>query len=192
MAVKKKAQKKTARKTARKSAKKAPTRKASAKKVKSKKVPPIPEGMHTIAPMFTFKDAGAAVAFYKAAFGAKELFRLNEPSGKIGHVEMMIGNSLIMMGEEYPDMGLYAAEHYEGVPVRMNVVVKDVDRAFQRAIDAGAEVTRPVGTQFYGWRSGNLKDPFGYHWMLGSQVEELSPKEMQKRWNKMFEDGDGK
>lgn len=164
-----------------------PKPKAPARKSKVKKVAPVPEGTHTVSPMFTFKDAVAAIAFYKAAFGAREIFRLNEPSGKLGHAEMMIGNSLIMMGEEYPSMNLYAPDHYDGVPMRMNVVVKDVDRAFQRAVDAGAEVTRAVETQFYGWRSGNLKDPFGYHWMLSSQVEEISPKEMQKRWNKMFE-----
>jgi PhnB protein len=174
MAAKKKAQKK---------------RPSPARKAKPKKVAPIPKGMHTVSPMFTFKNAGAALDFYKSAFGAKELYRLCEPSGKIGHAEMMIGNSLIMMGEEYPDMGLYAPERYEGVPIRMNIVVKDVDRAFKQAVSAGAEITRPVQNQFYGWRSGNLKDPFGYHWMISSQVENVSPKQMQKRWNKMFEEG---
>lgn len=180
-------------------AKKKPAKKRSAparkparnvsKKSKPKKVSTAPASPNTVSPMFTFKDAAAAVTFYKAAFGAKELFRLCEPSGKIGHVEMMIGNSLLMMGEEYPDMALYAPDRYEGVPVRMNIVVKDADRAFQRAIDAGAEATRKVETQFYGWRSGNLKDPFGYHWMISAEVEKVSPKEMQKRWNKMFEKG---
>ena len=165
-----------------------PARKA-AKKSKPKKVSAAPASPNTVSPMFAFKDAGAAVAFYKAAFGAKELFRLCEPSGKIGHVEMMIGNSLIMMGEEYPDMALYAADHYEGVPVRMNIVVKNADRAFQRALDAGATATRNVETQFYGWRSGNIKDPFGYHWMISAEVEKISPKQIQKRWNKIFESG---
>ena len=160
-----------------------------AAKKKTAKRCPAPEGTNTVSPMFTFKDAGAAIAFYKAAFGAKELFRLCEPGGKIGHVELMIGNSLIMMGEEYPDMALYAPDRYEGVPVRINIFEKDADRAFQRAIDAVAEATRKVETQFYGWRSGNLKDPFGYHWMVSAQVENVSPKEIQKRWNKMFEKG---
>ncbi len=160
-----------------------------AQKKKPKKVAPIPKGTHTVSPMFTFKDANAAIAFYKKAFGAKELFRLNEPSGKLGHAEIMIGNSLIMMGEEYPDMALYAADHYEGVPIRMNIVVKDVDAVFKQAVKAGAKATRPVQNQFYGWRSGNLKDPFGYHWMISTQVEVVTPKQMQKRWNKMFEEG---
>ncbi len=168
-----------------------PKRKTAARKAKSKpkNASAAPESTNTVSPMLTFKDAGAAVAFYKAAFGAKELYRLCEPSGKIGHVEMMIGNSLIMMGEEYPDMALYAPDHYEGVPLRMNIVVKDADRAFQRAIAAGATATRDVKTQFYGWRSGNLTDPFGYHWMVSAEVEKISPKVMQKRWNKMFEQG---
>src|SRR5690606_22725715 len=132
-----------------------------------------------------FRNAGAALAFYKEAFGGKELYRLCEPSGKIGHAEMMIGNSLFMLAEEYPDMRLYAADHYEGVPVRMNIAVKDVDQVFRRAVKAGAEVTRPVENQFYGWRSGNIKDPFGYHWIVSTQIEVLSPKQMQKRWDKI-------
>ncbi len=189
MAAKKKARKKRLQ-PARKSARKPAVRKAKAKK--AKKVAPVPVGMPSVTPMFTFKDAALAMAFYKEAFGAKELYRLCEPSGKIGHAEMMVGNSLLMLGEEYPDMALYAPDRYEGVPVRMNIIVKDVDRAFAKAVAAGAEVTRAVETQFYGWRSGNLKDPFGYHWMLSTQVEDVKPKEMQKRWNRLFESGAGK
>ncbi|MGE3333187.1 MAG: VOC family protein [Rhodospirillaceae bacterium] len=170
--------------------KKKPSRKSAARKTpvrKARKVDPIPKGMHTLTPMLTFKSAGAALAFYKDAFGGKELYRLCEPNGKIGHAEMMIGNSLIMLAEEYPDMALFAADHYGGIPMRLNLVVKDVDRTFECAVRAGAQATRPVKDQFYGWRSGNIKDPFGYHWMISTQIEDISPKEMQKRWNKMFE-----
>ncbi|MCA0199822.1 MAG: VOC family protein [Proteobacteria bacterium] len=142
--------------------------------------------MHSLTPMLTFKSAGAALAFYKEAFGAKELYRLTEPSGKIGHAEMMIGNSLIMLAEEYPDMALFAADHYGGIPMRVHIAVKDVDRTFQRAVQAGAQATRPVEDQFYGWRSGSIKDPFGYHWIISTRIERLSPKQMQKRWQKLF------
>jgi PhnB protein len=165
---------------------KSAARKAPARKAKAKKVDPIPKGMHTLTPSLSFKDAQAALKFYKEAFGGKELYRLCEPGGKIGHAEMMIGDSVIMMGEEYPSMSIYGAEHYGGSPVRLNIAVKDVDRAFKRAVDAGAEVARPVEDQFYGWRSGIVKDPFGYSWYISSQIEELSPKQMQKRWDKMM------
>lgn len=84
-------------------------------------------------------------------------------------------------------MALFAADHYGGIPMRLNLVVKDVDRTFEYAVRAGAQATRPVKDQFYGWRSGNIKDPFGYHWMISTQIEDISPKEMQRRWNKMFE-----
>lgn len=178
--------------TKKKSPKKRPSpkraqRKTPARKAKSRKADPIPKGMHSLTPMLTFKSAGAALAFYKEAFGARELYRLTEPSGKIGHAEMMIGNSLIMLAEEYPDMALFAADHYGGIPMRVHIAVKDVDRTFARAIQAGAQATRPVEDQFYGWRTGNLKDPFGYHWIISTQIENISPKEMQKRWNKLFE-----
>lgn len=183
MAAKKKSPKKRTQPPRKSAARKAPARKAK------KKVAPIPKGMHSLTPMLTFKSAGAALAFYKEAFGAKELYRLREPSGKIGHAEMRIGNSIIMLAEEYPDMALFAADHYGGIPMRINIAVKDVDRTFARAVHAGAQATRPVEDQFYGWRSGNIKDPFGYHWIISTQIEDVSPKEMQKRWNKMFENG---
>lgn len=180
MAAKKKA-KKVPPPASRKGVKKAPVRKA-----KAKKVPPIPKGIHTLTPMLTFKDAAAALKFYKDAFGAKELYRLTEPDGKIGHAEMMIGDSLVMLGEEYPSMSLYGAEHYNGTPIRLNVVVKDVDKSFDRAVKAGAEALRPVADQFYGWRSGIVKDPFGYSWYFSTQIEVVTPKQMQKRYDKLM------
>ncbi len=161
-------------------------RKPATRNGKAKKVDPIPKGMHTLTPALAVKDANAALKFYKEAFGAKELYRLSEPGGKIGHAEMMIGDSLIMLGEEYPDMKLFAADHYGGSPIRLNIAVKNVDKAFERAVAAGAEVARPVENQFYGWRSGIVKDPLGYHWFISSQIEEVSPKQMQKRWDKMM------
>jgi PhnB protein len=174
---------------AKKKARTKPSRKSAARKPvsnKSRKVDPIPKGMHTLTPALSFKDAGAALAFYKEAFGAKELYRLDTPDGKIGHAEMKIGDSVFMMGEEWPDLEVYSAEHYKGTPIRINIAVKDADKAFERAVAAGAEVVRPVEDQFYGWRSGNVRDPFGYYWMIGSQIEVVSPKQMQKRWQKMM------
>jgi PhnB protein len=182
------AKKKSARKRPQPSLKSAARKKAPGRKARAK-VDPIPKGMHSLTPMLIFKSAGAALAFYKEAFGGKELYRLCEPSGKIGHAEMMIGDSIIMLAEEYPDMALFAADHYGGIPIRINIAVKNVDRTFERAVQAGAQATRPVEDQFYGWRSGNIKDPFGYHWIISTQIEDVSPKEMQKRWNKMFEKG---
>jgi PhnB protein len=191
MAVKKKSARKTpARKTA---SRRAPAKKSSSKaksksktKPKPKKVPPIPKGMHSVTPGLVFKDANAALAFYRTAFGAKELYRLVEPAGRVGHAEMMIGDSLVMMSDEYPEIGIMSAEHYEGSPVRLSIVVKNPDAAFKRALDAGAVETRPLQNEFYGWRSGIVRDPFGYHWFITSQVEVVSPKQMQKRWNKML------
>ncbi len=184
MAAKKKPKKKTAQ-SARKPARATSGRKAHARR--AKRARSSSQSPHGLTPMLTFKSAGAALAFYKEAFGGKELYRLTEPSGKIGHAEMKIGNSIIMLAEEYPDMALFAADHYGGIPMRLHIAVKDVDRVFERAIQAGAQATRPVADQFYGWRSGNIKDPFGYHWIISTQVENVSPKEMQKRWKKMFE-----
>ncbi len=155
---------------------------------KAKKINPIPTGMHAITPSLVFKDAEAALKFYRAAFGAKELYRLTEPGGKIGHAEMMIGNSLIMIGEEYPDMKIYSAQHYKGSPVRMHIAVADADKIFKKAIAAGAKVGRPLTNEFYGWRTGVVQDPFGYYWSIGTQIEELTPKQMQKRWDKMMAD----
>lgn len=180
MAVKKKARKKVPAKR-RQAASKAPARKS-----KPKKVAPIPKGMHAVTPSLVFKDAKAALKFYTDAFGAKELYRLTEPDGKIGHAEMMIGDSLIMMGEEYAGMQIYSAEHYNGSPIRLHIAVKDVDRAFARAVAAGAETVRPLSNEFYGWRNGIVKDPFGYSWFIGAQIEKISPKQMQKRFDKML------
>jgi PhnB protein len=181
-----------ARKSARKSAKKSvrkPTRKAAAKSAKKsarRRVPPVPKGIHSVTPMLSFQDTAFAIQFYEKAFGAKELYRLTEPSGKVGHAEMKFGDSIVMMGDEYPDMAVLSAKTIGGSPIRLSLAFKSADVAFERAVRAGATVIRPLTDEFYGWRSGNVMDPFGYTWLIMSQIEVLSPREMQKRWTKML------
>lgn len=165
--------------SARKSSRKA-VRKARAG-ANPRKVDPIPKGMPTLAPGLVFEDAEAALAFYRDAFGAKELYRLTEPGGRIGHAEMKIGGALIMLSDAYPEMDIHSVQHYGGSPIRLNIAVKDTDKAFEKAVAAGAAVVRPPQNQFYGWRCGVVKDPFGYHWLINTQIEKVSPRRMQKR-----------
>lgn len=178
----KKAAKKIAKKSGRKSKVKA-TRKSVGK---ARKVAPIPKGFHTITASLCFQDAAFAMAFYENAFGAKELFRLTEPGGRIGHAEIKIGDSVIMLSDEYPELAILSAKTMNGSPIRLSLVVKNPDAAMQKAIAAGATLVRPLQDEFYGWRSGVVVDPFGYSWFITSQIEEVSPKEMQSRWMKML------
>lgn len=176
--------KKSAKKSVKKAAKK--TLKGSGRKAARAKVPPVPKGVHTITPSLCFEDAAFAIQFYEKAFGAKELFRLAEPSGKVGHAELRIGDSLLMVSDEYPEMAILSAKKHNGSPIRLSLTVKNADASMQRATAAGATVIRPLTDQFYGWRSGIVMDPFGYSWFIMSQIAKVSPKEMQKRWNKML------
>jgi PhnB protein len=185
MAAKRKA-KKPAKKAAKKSARKAvkkPPRKASRKS--AAKVPPVPKGYHTVAPSLAFQDAAFAMAFYENAFGAKELYRLTEPGGKVGHAEMKIGDSHIMISDEYPEMAVLSAKTLAGSPIRLNLIVKNADAFFNKAVSAGATVVRPMQEEFYGYRNGVVMDPFGYTWAIMSQVKVISPKTMQAQWSKM-------
>lgn len=161
-------------------------RKTAATRKKSRRVSPIPKGFHTVTVAMTVSDPDAALKFYVKAFGGKELYRLQEPSGKIGHAEIKIGDTVLMLGDEYPDMNIRGISHYGGSPIRLNLAVKDADTTFARAVDAGATIVRPIEDQFYGMRSGNLKDPFGFEWMVSTQIEVVSPREMQKRWDRMM------
>jgi PhnB protein len=161
--------------------------KARAKPVKARakpakrKVKPIPDGYHTETPYLTVDNAAAAIEFYKKAFGAKELFRMPGPGGKIGHAELQIGTSRIMLADESPEMGSRAPRTLGGSPVALMLYVPDVDTVFTRAVAAGAKETRPVKNQFYGDRSGNLDDPFGHKWIISTHIEDVPPKEMEKR-----------
>lgn len=142
---------------------------------------PIPEGFHTVTPHIVVKDPGAAIDFYKKAFGAEEICRMPGPDGKsVVHAEIKIGDSVIMMGAEYPGM-TQSPESLGGTPVTINLYVNDCDATFKRAVDAGASVTMPLADQFWGDRYGKLKDPFGHEWSIATHKEDLSPEEIGKR-----------
>ena len=143
-------------------------------------VKPIPDGYHSITPYLVVDDAKAAIDFYARAFGATEKFRL--PMGdRIGHAELQVGDSVVMLADEFPDMGHLGPRSRGGTTVSLLHYVDDVDSAFQTAIEAGASEKRPVENQFWGDRMGTLVDPFGHMWSLATTVEEVSPEEMQRR-----------
>ena len=143
-------------------------------------VQPIPEGYHSVTPYIIVDDADAAIDFYKRAFGAEELFRL--PMGdKIGHAEIKIGNSHVMLADEFPDMGHLGPKARGGTTVSLPIYVPDVDSAFRKAIEAGAKEERPIENQFWGDRMGSLSDPFGHKWSLGTHIEDVPENELESR-----------
>ena len=143
-------------------------------------VKPIPDGYHSVTPYLIIKGAADAIEFYKTAFGATELFRM-ENEGTIGHAEIKIGDSPIMLSDEHPQMGYLSPTTLGGTPVSIMIYVDDVDTIFKQAIGAGGEQQKAVQDQFYGDRSGTLKDPFGHVWHVATHVEDVSPQEMEKR-----------
>jgi len=142
---------------------------------------PIPDGYHTATPYLIIRGAGDAIEFYKQAFGATELFRFPTPEGKIGHAEIKIGDSPIMLADEYPEMGYNGPQTLGGSPVSLMIYVPDVDTVFNRAITAGATVKEAVQDKFYGDRIGTLTDPFGHVWHISTHKEDVSVEEMEKR-----------
>ena len=141
----------------------------------------IPDGYHTVTPYLIINDAARALDFYRQAFGAVEVMRFSDPSGKIGHAEIKIGNSHVMLADEYADMGYKSPTAYGGSPVSIVLYVEDVDAVFKRAIEAGAESKQAVKDQFYGDRSGTLEDPFGHVWTVATHKEDVSMEEMHRR-----------
>jgi PhnB protein len=142
---------------------------------------PIPEGYHTATPYLIIKDAAKAIEFYKKAFGAKEMMRMSQPDGRIGHAEIKIGDSPIMLADEFPEMGARSPQSLGGSPVSILLYVEDVDAFAKQAVTAGTKVVRPVKDQFYGDRSGSFEDPFGHQWHIATHVEDVAPEEMHKR-----------
>jgi PhnB protein len=140
-----------------------------------------PDGYHSVTPYLIVRGGTRALDFYKKAFGATELMRLDAPGGKIGHAEIRIGDSVVMLADENPDWGSKSPESYGGSPVHLMIYVDDVDTVFKRSLGTGATETRPVKDQFYGDRSGTLADPFGHSWTIATHKEDLSPEEIQKR-----------
>lgn len=145
------------------------------------KVNPIPTGYHSVTPYLIIKGAADAIEYYKKAFKAKELFRMAQGDGRIGHAEIRIGDSPIMLADEFPEMKYLSPLSLGGTPVSLLIYVDDVDEIFPQAVSAGGEVQKPLQNQFYGDRSGTLKDPFGHVWTIATHVEDLSPEEMEQR-----------
>lgn len=149
-------------------------------------VKPIPAGHHTVAPYLAIKNGAQALEFYKKAFGATEMFKLILPDGRLGHAEIRLGDSVIMLSDEFPEHGGKAPQTLGGSPVSIHLYVENVDSFFQKAVAAGAKERKPVMDQFYGDRSGQLEDPFGHLWWVGTHKEDVPPEELQKRVQSMF------
>jgi len=144
-------------------------------------VKPIPDGYHSVTPYLIINGAAEAIEFYKKAFGAIELFRMPQPDGRIGHAEIKIGDSPIMLADEHAAMKALGPKTIGGSPVSIVLYVNDVDTVFKQAIEAGAEEQRALENKFYGDRMGSLTDPFGHVWHVGTHIEDISPEEMEKR-----------
>ena len=142
---------------------------------------PIPDDYPRVMPYLIVDGAAAAIEFYKSVLGAAERMRMPGPDGRIGHAELEIGESVIMLADENPEMGIQAPKTIGGTPVTLHVYVEDSDAAFERALNAGATSLRPVENQFYGDRSGQFEDPFGHKWNVATHVEDVPPDEMEKR-----------
>ena len=142
---------------------------------------PVPEGYPEVTPYLIVDGAGAAIEFYGKVLGARERMRLPGPDGTIGHAELQLGDSLLMVADEAPQLGLRGPRAIGGTPVTISVYVEDVDGVVERAAQAGARVLRPVEDQFYGDRSGQFEDPFGHRWSVATHVEDVSPEEMSRR-----------
>ena len=150
------------------------------------KAKPIPDGFHGATPYLCCKDAAGAIEFYKKAFGATEVMRLAEPSGRIGHAEVKIGEAVIMLSDEHAEIGVRSPQSLGGTPVAIHLYVEDVDALARRAVAAGAQLTRPVADQFYGDRTGTLEDPFGHRWFIATHKEDVSSEEMGRRYAAMM------
>jgi PhnB protein len=144
-------------------------------------VNPIPSDYPRVIPYLSVDGADAAIAFYAKVFGAKERMRMDAPGGKIGHAEIQIGDAVVMLADEFPDMDAKSPKTVGGTPVTVMVYVEDVDACFGRALENGATETRKVEDQFYGDRGGQFQDPFGHQWYVASHIEDVPPEEMAKR-----------
>src|SRR5262245_19338878 len=146
----------------------------------------IPEGYGSLTPYLVIQGAAAAIDYYKRVFGATERMRMDAPGGKIGHAELMIGDSVLMLADEHPEMGFRGPKSFGGTAVSLHLYVENVDAVFKRAVEAGAKPLRPVQDQFYGDRLGTLEDPFGHVWSVGTHVEDVAPEEMKRRSEEMM------
>jgi PhnB protein len=187
--------KKSKTKTKAKTKKSAVKRKVAKKKVAKKAVrkvsansrrPEVPQGYNSVTAYLVAENAGAAIDYYKAVFGAKEEMRFGSPGGKIGHAELRIGDTKIMIADEHPDHHAFGPRHYNGSPVSLTLYVKDVDATVARAVKQGAKLLRDVTDQFYGDRSGTIEDPAGHIWHVMTHVEDVSAQEINRRMKAMM------
>jgi PhnB protein len=154
-------------------------------------VKPIPDGYHAVTPYLIIDGAARALEFYKAAFGAEEAMRMAGPDGRVGHAEIRLGGSTIMLADEHPEINARGPRSYGGSPVSILLYVEDADLVFARALAAGAREVRPLKDQFYGDRSGTLEDPFGHVWTIATHTEDVGPEEIERRLRAMREGGGG-
>jgi PhnB protein len=144
-------------------------------------VKPIPDGYPRVTPYLIVDGASAAIDFYTSVLGATERMRMPAPDGRVGHAELQVGDSVLMLADESPEMDVRGPKTIGGTPVSLHVYVEDVDRVFERAIEAGAKALRPVEDRFYGDRTGGFEDPFGHRWDVATHVEDVPPNEMEQR-----------
>lgn len=154
----------------------------------SKEVKPIPDGFHSVTPYISVKEAAKAIEFYKKAFGAQVKERLDGQQGRVMHAEITIGDSVIMLADEFPEMpgACLSPASLKGTTFLLHLYVEDVDVAFKKAIDAGCVVEKPVEDQFYGDRSGGVRDPFGHRWFLSTHKEDLTREQIKQRFQELF------
>jgi len=143
--------------------------------------------VHEVFPYLCVRDTSEAIGFYRRAFGAVEKFRLTEPSGRIGHAEIDLGGHVVMLCDEFPEHGILAPGASDKLPMVLHLHVDDADAVMRQAVSAGATVVRPAKDEFYGERSGRVRDPFGHEWLIGHAIEEISPAEMQRRYTALFQ-----
>jgi len=143
--------------------------------------------IHEVYAYLRVHSTAEAIDFYSRAFDAREIFRLTEPGGRIGHAEVRIGPTTVMLSDEYPEHNIRGPRSLGGTTFSMHLHVADVDKAFEQAVAAGAAVVGPLQNQFYGERSGTVRDPFGHEWLLGGHLESLTPEEMQRRYTALFQ-----
>lgn len=151
-----------------------------------KSTQPIPQGYHTVTPYITVRNAAQAIDFYKKALGAEERSRMVGPDGKVSHAELKIGDSIIFLADESPSMGNKSPQTLGGTPSSIYLYVPDVDKSFQRAVDAGGTVTMPVADMFWGDRFGNFTDPYGHKWSIATRVQEMSEQEVEEGAKKFY------
>jgi PhnB protein len=142
--------------------------------------------IHEVLPYLRLNGAARAIEFYRAAFGVTEKFRLTEPSGRIGHAELDFGGATLMLSDEHPEAGILGPGSIGGTSVSIHLHVDDADALIARAVEAGATLLRPARDQFYGERSGSVRDPFGHEWLIGHEIEKVTPLDMQRRYDELM------